>query len=182
MPESMERLEGPHLALRLIQPTDAQYVHGLRIDPAYNRHLSEVRGTAEDQRRWIEAYKTREAAGQEYYYVIERRDDATRCGVVRLYDIKADHFTWGSWILDANKPSKAALESAVLIYDLGFSVMKMAYAAFDVRRENKRTLEFHRRFGAQETSANAEDIFFIYSRETFLRDRATHLANISGAS
>lgn len=182
MPKSMERLEGPGLVLRLIQPADAQYVHGLRINPAYNRHLSEVRGTAEDQRRWIEAYKAREAAGQEYYYVIERRDDTTRCGVVRLYDIKADHFTWGSWILDANKPPKAALESAVLIYDLGFSVMKMAYAAFDVRRENTRTLEFYRRFGARETGANDEDIFFIYPRETFLRDRTSHLENVTKAA
>ena len=61
VPENLARVEGPNLTLRLIRPADADYVHALRTDPAYNRHLSEVRGTAEDQRRWIEAYKAREA-------------------------------------------------------------------------------------------------------------------------
>jgi RimJ/RimL family protein N-acetyltransferase len=92
MPPDLSRIEGPNLALRLIQPADAAYVHGLRIDPAYNRHLSEVRGTAEDQRRWIEGYKAREAEGAEFYYIIERKD-GTPCGVVRLYDLDADSFT-----------------------------------------------------------------------------------------
>lgn len=172
-------VKGPNLILRLIEPEDAGYVHGLRTDPAYNRHLSEVHGTAEDQRRWIEAYKDREAVGSEYYYVIERRD-GTRCGVVRLYNIGADHFTWGSWILDHNKPPKAALESAVLIYDLGFGMLGLSQAAFDVRRDNERTLAFHRRFGAEETHSDAYDIFFTYPRETFLRDRAAHLAVLTG--
>ena len=35
-------------------------------------------GTVEDQRAWIEAYKTREDAGSEYYFVIERKD-GVRC-------------------------------------------------------------------------------------------------------
>ncbi|GHE76939.1 hypothetical protein GCM10019059_40140 [Camelimonas fluminis] len=169
------RVEGPNLALRLIQPEDADYVYGLRIDPTYNAHLSEVRGTAADQRHWIEAYKVREAKGHECYYVIERQD-SVRCGVVRLYDITADQFTWGSWILDHNKSPKAALESAVLIYDVGFGHLKLPRAVFDVRRNNERTLAFHRRLGAEETHADAFDIFFTYSREAFLRDREKHLS------
>ncbi len=84
VPENLARVEGPNLTLRLIRPEDAEYVHGLRTDPAYNRHLSEVRGTSEDQRRWIEAYKTREAALSELFYVIERKD-GTRCRLTRLW-------------------------------------------------------------------------------------------------
>lgn len=76
-------------------------------------------GTAEYQRRWIEAYKTCEAAGTEFYYIIELHD-GTSCGTVRLYDIGTDIFTWGSWILDHNKPHKAALQSAVLSFGAGF--------------------------------------------------------------
>ena len=119
VPENLARVEGPNLILRLIRPEDADYVQALRTDPAYNRHLSEVRGTAEDQRSWIEGYKAREADLRELYYVIERKD-GTRCGLVRLYDIRADSFTWGSWILDYNKTRKAALESAVLSFGIGF--------------------------------------------------------------
>ena len=94
---SIARVEGPNLILRLIEPEDAAYVHSLRSNPAYNTHLSTVTGTVDDQRTWIEDYKSREAQGQEFYYVIERKD-GTRCGLVRLYDIEAESFTWGSWI------------------------------------------------------------------------------------
>lgn len=166
---------GPRLRLRLITSEDAPYVHALRIDPRYNRHLSPVTGTVEDQRRWIEHYKAQEARSQQLYYVIERHD-GTRCGLVRLYDIDNEQFTWGSWILDANKPPKAALESAILIYDIGFVGLGCEKAVFDVRSDNTHTLAFHRRFGAIETDQTAQDIYFSYPRERFQLDRPQHLA------
>lgn len=167
---------GPRLKLRLISPDDAEYVQGLRTDPTYNTHLSAVTGTAQDQRRWIEGYKAREQAGTEAYYVIERRDDGRRCGLVRLYEIAEDRFTWGSWILDANKPSKAALESAVLIYEIGFEKLGLASAVFDVRRDNAHTLAFHRRFGATEVGQDQMNTYFTYPRSRFEIDRAGYLA------
>lgn len=174
MKSALARVEGPNIALRLITPDDAAYVHDLRLNPAYNQHLSEVRGTAEDQRRWITDYKSREAEGREFYYVIERKDGQP-CGVVRLYDLDADSFTWGSWILDATKPPKAALESAVLIYQVGFDLLGMKKAIFDVRRDNKTTLAFHRRFGATQTHQTESDIFFTYPRTRFHADRDSYM-------
>ncbi|WP_323039898.1 GNAT family N-acetyltransferase [Gemmobacter sp.] len=175
VPEYLVRVEGPNLILRLIRPEDADYVHTLRTDPAYNRHLSEVRGTAEDQRRWIEGYKAREADLRELYYVIARKD-GTRCGLVRLYDISADSFTWGSWILDHNKTRKAALESAVLVYIIAFDLLGLPTAIFDVRLDNANTLAFHRRFGATQTHETGQDIYFTYPRSRFEADRAGYLA------
>ncbi len=174
-------IDGPSLRLRLIQPDDADYVYALRKDPTYNQYLSKLRGTVDDQRRWIEGCKTREAAGSEFYYVVERRDDGRRCGLVRLYDIGTDHFTWGSWILDHNKPPKAALESAVLSFGAGFDLQGMTHSLVDVRRANAHAEAFYRRFGMVEIDADAQDIFFTYSRETFLRDRPSHLAVLTGA-
>lgn len=166
----IEQVDGSRLVLRLIRSEDADYLYGLRMNPAYNQHLSQLNGTVEDQRRWIENYKTREAAGQELYYLISRHD-GVNCGVVRLYGIEREQFTWGSWILDNNKPFKAALESAVLVYEIGFGVLQLQRAIFDVRRDNERVLNFHRHLGAQETHFDAQDIFFTYTRETFQRDR-----------
>ena len=171
----LARIEGPGLVLRLITPEDAAYVHGLRLDPAYNAHLSEVRGTVADQRGWIESYKTREAAGQEFYYIITR-SDGTRCGTVRLYDITSDSFTWGSWILDQNKPRKAALESAVLSFGAGFDGLGAALAHVDVRRDNTHATAFYRRFGMTETHRTDRDIFFTYPRARFMADRAGYRA------
>lgn len=179
LPQNLTRVDGPNLTLRLIRPEDADYVHGLRTDPSYNRHLSEVRGTAEDQRRWIEGYKAREANLRELYYVIERKN-GIRCGLVRLYDISANSFTWGSWILDRNKTPKAALESAVLVYVAAFEGLGLQKAQFDVRRENANTLAFHRRFGATETHETTQDIFFSYTRARFEADRAGYLLMLEG--
>jgi RimJ/RimL family protein N-acetyltransferase len=172
---SIARVEGPSLTLRLIQPEDAAYVHSLRNNPAYNTHLSTVTGTVDDQRTWIKDYKSREAHGQEFYYVIERKD-GTRCGLVRLYDIEAASFTWGSWILDENKTHKAALGSAVLIYQLGFAGLECARAVFEVLSDNSHTLLFHRRFGANETGSDDLHVYFDYKRTHFEADRANFLS------
>jgi RimJ/RimL family protein N-acetyltransferase len=159
----------------LIQPADAEYVYGLRINPTYNSHLSEVRGTADDQRRWIETYKARETDGSELYYIIERRDGMS-CGTVRLYDITPDSFTWGSWILDHNKPRKAALESAVLSFGVGFQNLGKDRAFVDVRIQNAHAEAFYRRLGMTEMHRTDQDIFFVYPRARFEADRADYLS------
>lgn len=175
----LEPIEGPNLTLRLIRPDDAEYVHSLRTDPAYNQHLSQVTGGVEDQRNWIIGYKGREAGRQELYYVIERKD-GIRCGLVRLYEITPESFTWGSWILDHNKPFKAALESAVLIYTIGFEALNIPKAVFDVRRENVHTISFHQRFKATMTHETDLDVFFEYTKEQFFADKPQYLAMIEG--
>jgi RimJ/RimL family protein N-acetyltransferase len=175
VPENIARVEGTNLMLRLVRPEDADYVHALRTDLAYNRHLSEVRGTAEDQRRWIQGYKAREAGLSELYYVIERKD-GIRCGLVRLYDIGTDSFTWGSWILDHNKTLKAALESAVLSFGVGFDGLGLSFAHVDVRIGNKHAEAFYRRLGMTEIRRDVQDIYLTYPRSRFDADRAGYLA------
>lgn len=176
---ALDKVTGPKLVLRLIDPADADYVHALRTDPKYNTHLSEVRGTVDDQRRWIEGYKARETELRELYYVIERHD-GVRCGLVRLYDISDESFTWGSWILDHNKPFKAALESAVLIYVIGFEILGIPNAVFDVRKENTHTISFHDRFNATRTGETDIDVLFELPRERFAQDKPGYMALVEG--
>lgn len=172
-------MTGVRLCLRLVTPEDAEFIHGLRTDPVYNKHLSPVTGTIEDQRAWIKAYKTREAASKEFYYIIERRGDGRACGVVRLYDITGDRFTWGSWILNAAKPSKAALESAMLSFGAGFERLGLRLAQLDVRRTNTRAIAFYRRFGMTEIGQDAENLYFELSRNDFLKAHTDFLAVIA---
>jgi RimJ/RimL family protein N-acetyltransferase len=172
----INHLEGSSLVLRLIRPDDAEYVYALRSDPRYNTHLSVVTGTTEDQRSWIKAYKARESEGTEYYYIIKRLSNGLPCGLVRLYDIEGDQFTWGSWVLDENKPSKAALESAVLIYTIAFKILGLKNAVFDVRGDNVRTIAFHKRFGATQTHSDEQNSYFNYSRDRFEADYEAHMS------
>ncbi|MBY6016088.1 GNAT family N-acetyltransferase [Qipengyuania gaetbuli] len=172
--EEIQGAAGPNLRLRLIKPEDAAYVHRLRTDPSYNSHLSEVTGTVEDQRDWIEIYKARENAALELYYVIERKDGIP-CGLVRLYDIEPDQFTWGSWILEKHKPPKAALESAVLSFGIGFHVLGARLANVDVRINNTHAAAFYRRFGMEEVRRTDGDIYFEYPRSKFDADRESFM-------
>lgn len=158
---------GAHVVLRLVVEDDAEFIWGLRNDPAYNSHLSVTTGTPDDQRAWISNYKSREAAGTEYYFVIERKDDRTRCGTVRVYNIDNGKFTWGSWILNERKPNKAAVDSAMLVYRFGFDALGLDRSIFDVRKENSHTLRFHDRFGAIRTGEDDENVYFIVSRKEF---------------
>ena len=175
--DELKRLCHHRPCLRPVEPEDAGFIHGLRMDPAYNAHLSAVDGTAADQRAWISRYKEREAAGRELYYVIERRD-GTPCGLVRLYGIGTDGFTWGSWILNRDKPAGAALESAVLSFGVGFEKLGLPRAVFDVRLGNAHAIAFYRRFGARETGRDDVNIYFEYSAERYFRDRDTHFSTL----
>lgn len=172
---SIACVEGPNLTLRLIKPDDAAYVHGLRTNPFYNSHLSKVTGTVQDQRAWIEGYQARETAGQEFYYVIERKD-GTRCGLVRLYDFDVESFTWGSGILDESKPLKAALESAVLSFGIGFGALGMHSANVDVRLENRHATSLYERLGMTKTHRIDGQIFFAYPRARFDADKEAYLS------
>ncbi|MEQ9692884.1 GNAT family N-acetyltransferase [Shimia sp. SDUM112013] len=158
---------GYNLTLRVVEEADAEYIWGLRNDARYNAHLSQVTGTADDQRAWIRRYKEREAAGSEYYFVVFRNSDNMRCGTVRLYDIHDGQFTWGSWILDENKPEKAALDSAIQVYRYGFDVLDLPMSVFDVRKENTHTLRFHDRFGSNRVSEDEDNIYYELPREQF---------------
>ena len=175
---SIARVEGPNLILRLIEPEDAAYVHSLRSNPVYNTHLPAVTGTVDDQWTWIVDYKFREAQEQEFYYVIERKD-GTRCGLVRLYDVEAESFTWGSWILDKNKTRKAALESAILSFGVGFDALGVQLANVDARVANEHAAAFYQRLGMVETHRTDQNIFFNYTREQFDTDRTHHLKQLS---
>lgn len=172
----LERVTGPNLALRLIRPDDAAYVYSLRSDSRYNTHLSTVTGTTEDQRNWIIAYKARETEGVEYYYIIERLSNGLPCGLVRLYDIEGDQFTWGSWVLDDNKPVKAALESAVLSFGVAFNMLGKQKGLIDVRTQNQRAIDFYRGFGMTQIRYDEETIYFNYPRERFEADYEAHMS------
>lgn len=178
---AMRCIEGPRLRLRLVLPDDAAYIHALRADPRYNQHLSAVTGSVEDQRAWIERYKDRESDGLELYYLIERLNDCTPCGVVRLYDIKDDSFTWGSWILDHNKPPKSALESAVLSFNVGFEQLGLPMALVEVRIGNDHALSFYRRLGMTELRRDDRDIYLIFPRARLEVDRTEYMAILKKA-
>ena len=89
--------------MRFVEPGDAEFICDLRSDPTLNQHISKTPISVHSQREWINCYKNRESAGDEFYFVI--RHDLQDYGVVRIYDFRDRSFSWGSWMIRQNRPS-----------------------------------------------------------------------------
>ncbi|MGX9393866.1 GNAT family N-acetyltransferase [Nitrobacteraceae bacterium UC4449_H16] len=177
----MKNLESRTIVLRLAEADDAEFVYGLRVDPQYNKYLSQTSGNVEDQRQWLLRYKEREARQEEYYFIIVNKTTKARAGTVRLYDFRPqrESFCWGSWILNQNKTRYAAVEFAMLVYELAFRMMHFRACHFDVRKENDSVVKFHIRFGAKIIGEDEANYYFnIYPSDyyKFLEDNAHHLS------
>ncbi len=160
-------VRGKTVFLREITVDDAAFVHKLRTDPEKGRYLSETTGGVKQQEAYIASCLKQE---NDFYFIIcdwEKR----ALGTVRIYDIRQDSFCWGSWILSNERPKWAALESALLIYDFAFFSLHYRQSHFDVRKENERVVNFHKRLGARIVRTDDKNIYFNYSREEYLAER-----------
>lgn len=158
-------LKSKTVRLRLVEQDDAEFILSLRLDPKYNRFLSGVTNDLVAQKEWIVKYKEDERAGSQLYFIIERMDDGVRCGTVRLYDFRDDSFCWGSWILNDKKTRSAALESTLMVYEIGFGELGFKRSHFDVRKNNEAVVKYHQRMGAQQVSEDADNHYFEISPE-----------------
>jgi RimJ/RimL family protein N-acetyltransferase len=147
---------GKTLAFRDARVEDAAFVLSLRMDPKKSRYLSSTTPDLDAQRAWLQRYAS---ATDQAYFIIEHQDEPI--GTVRLYDARADSFCWGSWILKDDRPSQAAMESALMVYAYAVDHLGFTAAHFDVRKGNERVWKFHERFGAKRTAETELD--YLYS-------------------
>lgn len=169
--------------LRLLDANahDAGYICALRADETLNRHLNISPTDVLAQLSWLEAYKSREAAGEEYYFAIV--SDGRDAGVVRLYDFRElegrRSFCWGSWIIPAPRAPGLVTFSAVMVYEVGFDALGFEQSHFDVRQGNTGVIGFHERAGARRVDEDEQDVFFRFLPEDWTRFRAASAAQIA---
>ncbi|WP_260620603.1 GNAT family N-acetyltransferase [Pseudomonas protegens] len=175
----MMKVELKSIRLRLVEELDAGFILSLRLDQRYNRFLSEVTADLEAQKSWIRKYKEDELAGLQYYFIIERLDGVP-CGTVRIYDLRPDSFCWGSWILNENKTRHAAIESTLLVYDLGFSHLGFDKSHFDVMKANAGVVAFHKRMGAVVVKEDEQNYYFEITKASVERSRIAMCDKIGG--
>ena len=155
--------------LRLVKEKDAEFICNLRNTEELNTYISKSTVDTKMQRQWIIDYKERETEGKEYYFIICRKSDDLPIGTVRLYDFLNNHksFCWGSWILNADKPRYAAVESALLVYEAGFNHLNFDQSHFEVMKGNNNEHEFHLRMGAEKVREDEVNEYYIYKKETY---------------
>lgn len=134
--------------LRPVTLEDASFIVALRTDPLLNRFLHEISPRVEDQVGWLERYFLR---ADDYYFIVEDADSGRPHGTIGVYDVakNAAGAEWGRWIL--KRGSMAALESAWLICEVGFSTLRLASLWSRTLTDNPRVLSFHDSFGASRT-------------------------------
>ncbi|MCT4716369.1 GNAT family N-acetyltransferase [Enterobacteriaceae bacterium H18W14] len=163
-------LKARSIEFRLVEEDDAEFIYNLRINETYNTHLSKVSGNITSQREWIKSYKLRESEKSEFYFIILRSDNKKKIGTVRLYDFiqQKKSFCWGSWILNQDKTTSSAIESALLVYNIAFQQLGFERCHFDVRKDNVKVIQFHKKLGAEIINSNEVDYFFNYKKESYI--------------
>ncbi len=159
-------VEGKHIRLRTVNIEDGEFIYNLRNNQKKTKYLSQIKGTVEDQKKWIQDYKHREKNNQEYYFVIESKRKE-KLGLVRIYDFQNDSFSWGSWLLKDSAPAYAAIESALQIYEFAFHHLDFTRSHFEVQKGNDRVKAFHLRFGAEIINENENEFFFIFTKRIY---------------
>jgi len=162
-------IEGKRIIMKLVEiDEDADFIFRLRKDKgkflskstSWNEHIN-----------FLRHYKEKEKKGEEYYFVILHKLTKEKLGVVRMYDFrtidKRKSFCWGSWIIKDNAPKFTAIESALQIYNFGFYELGFEMSHFDVRKENVKVVNFHRRFGAKIVKEDNENYYFHFLKRDF---------------
>ncbi|MEL0638711.1 hypothetical protein V6259_18410 [Marinomonas sp. TI.3.20] len=75
----------------------------------------------------------------------------------------------GSWLIKDGAPKTTAIESALLVYEFGFSELGYRQAHFDVRKGSDRDIAFHQRFGGKVTHEDELNVYFNYKFEDYLK-------------
>ena len=163
-------VRGRNVYLREVTLDDAQFILDLRTDPQKGRHLSATLPDLERQKDFIRRYGE---SAEDYYFIISDWMGKA-LGTVRIYDLRDGSFCWGSWIISSNAPAMAAVESALLIYDFAFFALHYKHSHFDVRKGNKKVIDFHLRFGAQIVGETADDLLFNYDLDAYVQARSRY--------
>lgn len=154
------------ITIRLVNETDAEFLYALRTDMKLGRFLSKTSGTVADQQEWIKKYKQREQEGKEYYFMAVSQD-GERYGTSRLYDFDERSFTVGSWLFFKDAPTGVAIKTDILVREIGFEELGFNFCKFDVRKDNKSVLRYHRAFGPTVIAESELDIYFLLEKDAF---------------
>lgn len=152
------------LKLRLVDVRDANFIAYLRKERG--QYLS-ASGDVASQINFIKQYKNREQERVEFYFIIS--DYKSDIGVVRIYDIdySSKNFTWGSWIMLANRAKNAPLESFIISHFFAFKHLSLQLSNFDVRIHNYRAIAFYRKTNAQFVGEDNDNLYLIFSEAMF---------------
>lgn len=141
------RMEGCAFGLRPVGQGDSAFIVTLRSGNERARFLHPISPDIRVQEKWVEEYFSRQG---DYYFVIERLEPRMNEGLVAIYNVNplGRCAEWGRWIVRPG--SWAAVESALLVYRMGFEVIDLAEIYCRTIVENSSVVSFHDSSGLEQ--------------------------------
>lgn len=154
---------------RLADEKDSEFLLSLRTDEKLSRFLHATDNSLEKQRQWMRAYKKREMEGTDYYFIYSIGD--TPFGANRIYDIKDNVGTGGSWICKRQTEPEYSVATLLIMRDIMFEVLGLEYDKFDVRKKNTHVQKLHILMGAKKIGETTLDDLFILNKKDYAENK-----------
>lgn len=174
LPENflIERYE---ITTRLVDEDDAEFIVRLRTDTQKGQFLGATDADVEKQRHWIQEYKKRERDGKEYYFMFEK-PKGERLGVSRIYEIKEDTFTTGSWVFKKDAQFGAAFLGDIICHEIAFELFPKSVNLHDVRKANTGVRKYADEFHPTLLFETELTQYYMNTRENYLKYKDAYLA------
>lgn len=153
------------LDVRLVNINDAEFIFKLRSQKKSITFLNTTSNSIINQIDWIRDYKIREKHQKEFYLIFSK--NGVKLGVERLYDIKKDFFTFGSLVFDEDAPVGASIIGDIISKEIGFEILGLKTALFDVRKNNKSVIKYHQTFKPQLIDEDESTYYYSLTKENF---------------
>ncbi len=167
-------ISGEYVNLRDVEIEDAEFILSLRCDEKKGKYLHKTENNIEKQQNYIKKYKTLDS---EYFFIIENKKHEA-IGTYRIYDIQKDSFCIGSWLMVNDADTNEVIEGDYLVRKFGFDTLKTDKLHFDVRKENKKVIRYHKMMGAKVVGETDLDYLFECTKEDYLNNIRKYIGGI----
>ncbi len=164
-------IEGKFVFIRDVEIEDAEFILKLRCDEKKAKYLHKTEYNVSKQIDYIKKYKE---LNNEWYFIIENKKH-TPIGTYRIYDLKEDSFCIGSWLMVDGATPLETLEGEYLVKMFAFEKTGFTKFHFDVRKENKKVLRYHKMMGAKIVGETDIDYLFECTKADYLENIKKYL-------
>lgn len=170
----MLNLSGKYINLREINMNDATFVLSLRCDPEKSKYLNKTDYALKKQEDYIRRYETLD---KEWYFIIENKT-GKKLGTYRVYDLRQESFCIGSWLMINGCTIEEVIEGDYMLRMFGFEQTKLDKIHFDVRKDNKKVINYHKLVGGRIVSEDDKNYFFTCSKSDYLNKIKVFMSDI----
>lgn len=159
------------IVLRLVDIQDAEFILKLRNNKVKSKYINSTPNDLSLQVEWLNKYKEREKLKQEYYF-IALDEDKERFATYRIYNINSESVEIGSWISapELKKPINS-IKVDFLVKKFVFEILGYTKLKFEVRRENRSVINYHKKYNPKIIKEDELNIYFVLTRINFQQNK-----------